>query len=107
MPRRCRKRRNDEKRAQERSRLSGTSKSNVKGPFGHLSGIGAALPAVKTPPTPPGDVPTGSGSPGSDIPLRASALGAYSSPSSSPSSHCEPPSCEKGGRNTGTKSCQL
>ncbi|EKM74230.1 hypothetical protein AGABI1DRAFT_133482 [Agaricus bisporus var. burnettii JB137-S8] len=29
-----------------------------------------------------GDISTGSGSPGSDIPLRASALGAYSSPSS-------------------------
>ncbi|EKM73540.1 hypothetical protein AGABI1DRAFT_134552, partial [Agaricus bisporus var. burnettii JB137-S8] len=74
MPRRCRKRKNTRKRAQERSRLPGTSKSNVKGPLGHLSGIGAALPAVKTPPTPPGDVSTGSGSPGSDIPLRASAL---------------------------------
>ncbi|EKM73459.1 hypothetical protein AGABI1DRAFT_134733, partial [Agaricus bisporus var. burnettii JB137-S8] len=86
MSRRCRKRKNAKKRAQERSRLPGTSKSNVTGPLGHLSGIGAALPAVKTPPTPPGDVSTGSGSPGSDIPLRASALGAYSSPSSSPSS---------------------
>ncbi|XP_006463086.1 hypothetical protein AGABI2DRAFT_119910 [Agaricus bisporus var. bisporus H97] len=75
MPRRCRKRKNARKRAQERSRLPGTSKSNVKGPLGHLSGIGAALPAVKTPPTPPGDVST-----------VASALGAYSSPSSSSSS---------------------
>ncbi|EKM73605.1 hypothetical protein AGABI1DRAFT_134415, partial [Agaricus bisporus var. burnettii JB137-S8] len=74
MSRRCRKRKNAKKRAQERSRLPGTSKSNVTGPLGHLSGLGAALPAVKTPPTPPGDVSTGSGSPGSDLPLRASAL---------------------------------
>ncbi|KAF7761137.1 hypothetical protein Agabi119p4_10546 [Agaricus bisporus var. burnettii] len=92
MPRRCRKRKNAKNRAQERSRLSGTSKSNVKGPLGHLSGIGAALPAVKTPPTPPGDVSTGSGSPGSDIPLRASTLGAYSSPPSSPPSSPSPSS---------------
>ncbi|KAF7768485.1 hypothetical protein Agabi119p4_7728 [Agaricus bisporus var. burnettii] len=92
MSRRCRKRKNAKKRAQERSRLPGTSKSNVKGPLGHLSGIGAALPAVKTLPTPPGDVSTGSGSPGSDIPLRASALGAYSSPSSSASSSSPPSS---------------
>ncbi|KAF7768459.1 hypothetical protein Agabi119p4_7702 [Agaricus bisporus var. burnettii] len=90
MSRRCRKRKNAKKRPQERSRLPGTSKSNVTGPLGYLSGIGAALPAVKTPTTPPGDVSTGSGSPGSDIPLRASALGAYSSPSSSPSSSSSP-----------------
>src|SRR5258708_32759850 len=74
----CRRRRNARKRAQECSREGIHSKSNVTGRFGQLSGIGAALPAVKALPTPSGDVSTGSGSSGSGFPLRVDTLTAYS-----------------------------
>ncbi|KAF7761138.1 hypothetical protein Agabi119p4_10547 [Agaricus bisporus var. burnettii] len=61
---------------------SALAKGNVKGPSGQVSGIGAALPAVNTPPsapTPPTRVPT----PSPPVPIRPPSPPRAPSPSAS------------------------